>query len=133
MAVPSTILDKARVLRANQTDAESLLWGILRGRRFCGVKFRRQHPVGGFILDFYCHDSLLAIELDGGGHAAEEQRAYDDERTRALEAAGIRVLRFWNNDVISNTDTVLAAVYEALFPSPLPLSPGARGEIKPSP
>ncbi len=132
MAVPATILDNARVLRVNQTDAENLLWNILRGRRFCGAKFRRQHPVGRFILDFYCHDALLAIELDGSGHATDDQRAYDAERTRALKGAGIRVLRFWNNEVLKDTESVLSAVYEALFPSPPPLSPKERGESKPS-
>jgi very-short-patch-repair endonuclease len=114
MAVPHDILHNARQLRGTQTDAENLLWHILRGRRFCGFKFRRQHPVGSYILDFYCHDAQLAIELDGGGHAVEEQMEYDQQRTKELTGAGIRVLRFWNNQVFKQTEAVLEAIYEAL-------------------
>ena len=114
MAVPHDILRNARHLRNTQTDAENLLWHILRGRRFCGFKFRRQHPVGSYILDFYCHDAQLAIELDGGGHAVEEQVEYDRQRTKELASAGIRVLRFWNDQVFKQTEVVLEAIYEAL-------------------
>jgi ATP-dependent helicase HrpA/adenine-specific DNA-methyltransferase len=99
MAIPSDILNNARELRSRLTDAEKLLWHILRDRRFCGYKFRRQHPVSRFILDFYCYEEKLAVELDGGVHCSDEQLAYDAERTKELEGAGIRVLRFWNNDV----------------------------------
>ena len=114
MAVPHDILHYARQLRGTQTDAENLLWQILRDRRFCGFKFRRQHPVGSYILDFYCHDAQLAIELDGGGHAVEEQMEYDQQRTKDLAGAGIRVLRFWNNQVFKQTEAVLESIYEAL-------------------
>jgi very-short-patch-repair endonuclease len=118
MPVPPNVLKSARELRFKQTDAEKTLWFLLRDRRFCGFKFRRQHPIGGFILDFYCHEVRLAIELDGGGHAIEEQTAYDAMRTKELEGAGIRVLRFWNNDVLKDLESVLESIYTELSPSP---------------
>jgi very-short-patch-repair endonuclease len=95
LPLPTELLIFARQLRKEQTDAEKLLWRVLRGRHFCGFKFRRQYPICGYILDFYCHDAGLAVELDGGGHNHEEQRLYDEERTKALTGAGIRVIRFW--------------------------------------
>ena len=87
-------------LRANQTDAERRLWFHLRGRRFQGWKFRRQHVLQGYIVDFVCPERKLVIELDGGQHANQE--AYDNHRTRALETEGFQVMRFWNNDVLKN-------------------------------
>jgi very-short-patch-repair endonuclease len=116
------ILQNARELRARLTDAEQLLWHVLRNRSFCGYKFRRQHPVGRYILDFYCHEQMLAVELDGGGHGAEEQAHYDSERTKELEGAGLSVLRFWNNQVLTETESVLLTLFAALTESP---SPGA--------
>jgi very-short-patch-repair endonuclease len=114
MPIPPELLIFARELRKKQTDAENLLWQVLRGRRFCGFKFRRQCPMHGYILDFYCHEAGLAVELDGGGHNEEEQRQYDEERTKILEAAGIHVVRFWNNDVLSNTEIVLEKLHTYL-------------------
>jgi len=132
MAVPSEILVNARILRVRLTDAEQLFWHLLRGRRFCGVKFRRQHPFGRFILDFYCHDFQLAIELDGSGHNDQEQKTYDAERTKALEGAGIKVLRFWNHEVLTDLEAVLEKLHAELFPSPVasrhPL-PGGEGKL----
>ena len=132
MPVPPNILINARSLRAQLTDAEQLLWYILRDRRFCGIKFRRQHPFGSFILDFYCNDVRLAIELDGGGHAEHEQQVHDEKRTRTLEDAGIKVLRFWNNEVLDNLETVLTRLHVELFPSPglRPPSPQGRGDFE---
>ncbi|RII29771.1 MAG: hypothetical protein CXR30_10685 [Geobacter sp.] len=121
--IPHDILQNARELRARLTDAEQLLWYLLRNRSFCGYKFRRQHPAGRYILDFYCHEKLLAIELDGGGHGAEEQRLYDAERTKELEGAGINVLRFWNNQVLAETESVLMSLFMALTESPSPGAP----------
>lgn len=118
MGVPSDILQYAKKLRGTQTDAENLLWYLLRNRRFCGFKFRRQHPVGGYIIDFYCHEARLAIELDGGGHAVEDKVAYDSQRTKELEGTGIRILRFWNNDLLQDTEAVLEAIYAALEAKP---------------
>ena len=121
--LPPHILHNARELRARLTDAEQLLWHLLRNRSFCGYKFRRQHPVGRYILDFYCHDERFAIELDGGGHGAEEQAFYDTERTKELEGAGIRVLRFWNNQVLMETESVLMTLFAALAASSSPGAP----------
>ena len=118
MAVQPEILFNARLLRTKHTDAERLLWSILRGRRFCGVKFRRQHPFDRFVLDFFCQDFQLAIELDGSGHNEEEQKGYDAERTRFLESAGIRMLRFWNHEVLNDLEAVLEKLHAELFPSP---------------
>ncbi len=94
MPIPPALLIFARTLRKEQTDAENLLWSILRGRRFSGFKFRRQYPYCGYILDFYCHDAGLVVELDGGGHNDDEQQLYDKERTKILEASGLRIIRF---------------------------------------
>ena len=83
------------------------------------MKFRRQHAVGSYILDFYCGDARLAIELDGGGHAEEGQAQYDARRTEELERLGIRVVRFWNTDVLLNIQGVLQRILEiASSPSP---------------
>ncbi|MBI1921469.1 MAG: endonuclease domain-containing protein [Geobacter sp.] len=123
MPLPPDILHNARKLRSTQTDAENLLWLFLRSRNFCGFKFRRQHPLGRYILDFYCLDAHLAIELDGGGHARDDQMEYDDVRTKDLAGAGIRVLRFWNNDVLNDTESVLEAIYDAISPEPFTPSP----------
>ncbi len=115
MSVPSQLIIYARELRKAQTDAETLLWHLLRARRFCGFKFRRQYPICGYILDFYCHDVGLAIELDGGGHTADKQRLYDVERSEILAAENIRVVRFWNNDVLTSIEDVLEELYSRLM------------------
>ena len=108
--LPEKILSFARELRTNQTDAEDLIWEIVRAKRFLGIKFRRQHPVGNYIVDFYCDSLKLAIELDGSQHA--ENVNYDEKRTTELSRQGIEVLRFWNNDVLANTESVLEAVFQ---------------------
>ena len=112
------------------TDAERRLWSVLRGRQL-GWKFRRQYPLGPYILDFACFDTKAAIEVDGGQHAASPS---DERRTAWLEAQGWRVLRFWNNEVLENTEGVVARIREALgdhHPHPpaarVPPSPGGRG------
>jgi very-short-patch-repair endonuclease len=124
-ALPPDLLARVRELRKNETKAEHLLWQLLRDRQLLGVKFRRQHPLGGYILDFYCHEARLAVELDGSGHLESNQSRYDQERAFNLEAQGIRVIRFWNNEVINNTRAVLEEIALALTPSP---SPAGRGE-----
>jgi lysyl-tRNA synthetase class 2 len=111
----------ARRLRREATEAEHRLWSRLRARQLRGAKFRRQHPVGPFIADFCCAEARLVIELDGGQHA--DRREADQKRTAALEAAGFRVLRFWDNEVFSNLDGILQRISEALddpHPGPLP-------------
>jgi very-short-patch-repair endonuclease len=104
----------ARNLRQSTTDAEQLLWRHLRNRRLAGYKFRRQHPVPPYILDFYCDAAQLAIELDGGQHNTDEARAHDEIRARFLASRGIQVLRFWNDVVLTETDAVLEAIHKAL-------------------
>ena len=88
---------------------ERKLWARLRNAQMAGASFRRQHPVGPFVLDFYCPSAKLGVELDGGQHA--ERIGYDAVRTRFLEAKGIRILRFWNHDVVGNMDGVLESVW----------------------
>jgi len=108
------LTQKARELRCNLTEAEQRLWGSLRGRQMCGVKFRRQHPIDLYIVDFYSHEARLVIEIDGGQHNEEVRLLYDAERTTALEAKGIRVLRFWNHEVLAETEGVLECIREVL-------------------
>lgn len=100
----------ARKLRRNATDAEQLLWRHLRARQLSGVKFRRQLVIGGFVTDFATMDLRLIIELDGGQHAA----AIDAPRTAALAAAGWHVIRFWNHDILTNIDGVLAVILQEI-------------------
>ena len=124
----------ARTMRHVATDAEMRLWSQLRSRRLAGWKFRRQHALCGFILDFYCAEAGLAIELDGGGHAMPGQAAYDHERERRLSRKGVRVLRFWDDQALRETDTVLELIVKALDTPPHPtLSPKGRGVARTSP
>ena len=117
--------DIVRRLRQNMTEAEAKLWAALRNKQVHGYKFRRQHRVAPYVVDFVCPEASLAIELDGGQHATADET----ERTAALEAKGLRVLRFWNNEVLGNIDGVLAVIAGALekSPSPNPL-PRVAGE-----
>jgi very-short-patch-repair endonuclease len=101
---------RARSLRRNATDAEKLLWSALRNRRLEGIRFRRQVVIGRYVADFCCANPKLVIELDGIQH--EAQRSYDDARTRDLEDAGYRVLRFWNGDVLAHLASVLEMIAE---------------------
>ena len=101
-------------LRREATDAEGRLWKLLRGRQLAGHKFRRQHEFGGFVLDFFCADAHLAIEVDGGQHFSEEGAARDHERTQFLEANGIRVLRFTNTEILSELEAVGEAILREL-------------------
>ncbi|KAB2832516.1 MAG: endonuclease domain-containing protein [Caedimonadaceae bacterium] len=101
-------------LRTNQTDAESRLWYHIRNRRFQGWKFRRQHILQGYIVDFVCLERKLVIELGGGQHA--DRKAYDNCRTRALEKDGFKVIRFWNNDVLTNLEGELETILDTPHP-----------------
>ena len=103
---------RARSLRRNSTDAEIILWQHLRGRRLLGYKFRRQVPVGKYIVDFLCEDQAIVIELDGGQHM--EQERYDQTRTNWLQANGFLVLRFWNNDIAENLEGVLESLFSTI-------------------
>ncbi len=115
--LPEELLQACRELRRNATDAERLMWELVRDRRLGGAKFRRQHSIGRFILDFYCHEVRLAIELDGGGHDEQQQKQYDEQRTKDLEIEGVKVLRFWNHDVLENTEAVLETIWDSLTPA----------------
>ena len=108
-------IETARHLRRDSTDAERRIWYRVRDGRIGGAKFRRQQPMGRYVVDFVCHESKLVVELDGGQHAQRE--AADAARTQWLESQGYRVIRFWNNDVLSNTEGVLAEILKYLSPS----------------
>ena len=99
-----------RILRNNKTQAEEYLWYELRKRQVCRKKFRRQFSVGNYILDFYCPEIGLGIELDGEGHSEERQKRYDEERTNVLKKFHIQVLRFKNTDVIFDRDKVVREI-----------------------
>jgi BirA family biotin operon repressor/biotin-[acetyl-CoA-carboxylase] ligase len=100
----------ARKLRRNMTEAEKRLWRHLRASQM-GVKFTRQFPIGDYIADFACRSLKLVIECDGGQHCENDT---DQERTRAIEAHGYRVIRFWNNDILQNTEGVLIRIAEEI-------------------
>lgn len=99
-----------KVLRHNQTEAERLLWQKLRNKRLAGLKFYRQFSVGRYVLDFYCPELRLCIELDGSQHVREETIEYDKERTKFLNSLRIKVIRFWNSEIISNMKGVLESL-----------------------
>ena len=103
-----------RQLRQDQTDEEKDLWHALRGRRFAGFKFRRQHPTGIYILDFYCAAARLDVELDGFQHGLPEQTRHDAKRSAFLKEQDIEELRFWNHDWQNNREGCLLAIWDAL-------------------
>jgi len=108
----------ARTLRKQATDAELLLWRHLRARRLAGYKFRRQVVIDPYIVDFLCLEAMLIVEADGGQHA--EQGLYDTKRSARLEALGYRILRFWNHQILTETQAVLEQVRQALIEAPSP-------------
>ncbi|MEM6450137.1 MAG: DUF559 domain-containing protein [Cyanobacteria bacterium P01_D01_bin.105] len=110
--IPETLLLRARELRQSQTPTEEILWIFLRGRRLRNAKFRRQHNIGRFIVDFYCHEARLAIELDGEIH--RQRREHDAERDAWMSASGLKVLRFDNEAVQNRLDHVLREICEHL-------------------
>jgi type I restriction enzyme M protein len=107
-------VDRARLLRKKATEPERILWRHLRNRNFTGYKFRRQHPLDDYVLDFYCPAAKLAIELDGGGHNYRAGQIHDHIRSECLADQGIIVLRFWNHQVRQELDSVLRAISLAL-------------------
>ena len=112
-------MDKSKQLRKQMTPEELRLWYLLRGRRFYGYKFRRQMPIGTYIVDFACFKAKLIVELDGGQH--QEKKAYDLRRTTFLNANGWDVLRFWNNEFRANEEEVMMVILQqlqSLMPSP---------------
>ena len=107
MKIDPNLLEFAKSMRHAVTDAEHLMWQILRAKRFLNLKFRRQHVIKPYIVDFYCHEIGLVIELDGSQHGTEDAIEYDAERTKFLEALGLTVVRYWNHDVLGRADVVL--------------------------
>jgi len=119
-----TLKNNAKYLRTHMTDAETKLWYYLRGHRFSGLKFKRQKPIGPYIVDFVCIRHALIIEVDGGQHQNSDD---DQQRDTWFHARGWQVLRFWNHDVLCDIESVLDAIYLAVFgdstpspPAPLP-------------
>ena len=107
---PDLILGHAREMRKNPTEAEQLLWRALRGRNLSDLKFRRQQPMKGYILDFYCEAARLGVEADGEIHLGEQQKRYDQERTEYLAEYGIKIIRFTNDQIIKAMTEVLMAI-----------------------
>ena len=126
----SNLTQLAKKLRVNQTDAEKLIWKHLRSKQLSNTKFRRQQPIGNYIVDFVSFEKKLIIELDGGQHAGNQES--DKKRDNWLTAQGYRVIRFWNNDVLENINGVLEKIMEKLsrFPNPSGLE-GTRGQASP--
>jgi very-short-patch-repair endonuclease len=123
------MVDAARALRRSATPAEQMLWSQLRTQRFAGLKFRRQHAVGSFVLDFFCAEPAVAIELDGSVHDTPEQRERDAERTVWLGQRGIRVLRIRNERVLFDLPAVLSEIYAACVqPRLRPATQGAASD-----
>ena len=125
--LPDRTRSVAKNLRIALTDAERKLWFHLRSGRLDGMKFRRQHPIPPYVVDFACLKARIIIELDGSQHADERDAA----RTRFLEAKGFKVIRFWDNDVLHHTDAILEAILSAvenrtLTPAPLPEGEGLQ-------
>ncbi|WP_373488559.1 endonuclease domain-containing protein [Blastomonas sp.] len=128
------MLDRARHMRKEPTEAEAKLWSCLRAGRLNGFKFRRQVTIGTYIADFVCPSAKLIVEIDGSQHA--EQTIYDAQRTAFLVGEGYRVIRFWNDEVLGSCDDVIEAILHHLtVASPLPgalrlsLSPAGRGFV----
>jgi very-short-patch-repair endonuclease len=119
----------AKDLRTNATDAETILWRLLRSRRLVHLKFRRQAPIGPWIVDFVCFEHRLIVEADGGQHLESED---DKRRDQDLVERGFRVLRFWNNDILMQSQSVIEVIADTAAPSPSP-SCAPRGAHPPFP
>ena len=116
---------RARNLRRSMTEAEIRVWQMLRAHRTNGYKFRRQVPIGRYIADFVCHEARLVVEIDGGQHDRSSPR--DTERSGFLQNEGYRILRFWNNEVLTNPDGVHETIVNAWAASPHPALPHRGG------
>jgi very-short-patch-repair endonuclease len=110
----ASVYSHAKELRRSQTEAEQKLWALLRNRQVKGKKFRRQHAIANYVVDFYCHECKLAIELDGLHHKTTEAKEYDNARTKLLSEYGIIVLRFWNAEVMNEPERVLQQISSCL-------------------
>jgi len=125
----SNLTELAKNLRKKSTDTENYLWLFLKNRQIEGIKFRRQEPLGRFILDFVSYDRKIVIEVDGGQHNLDKDK--DRARDRWLKSQGYEVIRFWDHDVLENKDVVLEVIREKLLtPHPDPLPQGERKSSK---
>ncbi|HEX9714865.1 MAG TPA: endonuclease domain-containing protein [Desulfurivibrionaceae bacterium] len=120
------VLLNAKTLRTNQTEAEQRLWHHLRAHRFMDLKFKRQKPIGRYIVDFICVEQHLIIEIDGGQHAGQTE--YDQRRDAWLRSQGYTVLRFWNHEVMQQLEGVLEQIRSTIALSPGPSPTSGRGE-----
>jgi len=128
----NTLTQISKELRQKQTEAEKILWFKLRDRQLDGAKFRRQHCIGSYIVDFACLENKLIIEIDGGQHNQTSTIENDEQRTQWLETAGYHVVRFWNSEVLQNTEGVLEKIKELLKQKFHPhLTSPLKGEEKP--
>ena len=125
--VAPKLRSRARSLRRNSTDAERVIWNELRAHRMNGASFRRQTPIGPYVVDFVCYAANLVVELDGGQHFESEHMMRDARRDAFLMSKGFRVLRFNNHDVMTNRQGVLETIAAALAASPSPTLPRKRG------
>jgi very-short-patch-repair endonuclease len=114
MVYKPKLIHLAQELRQRQTDAEKKLWMHLRSRQLSGVKFRRQHPIGRYIVDFACLEAHLLVEIDGGQHNNEPMIERDLQRQKWPESEGFRIIRFWNNDILENIEGVVFKILENL-------------------
>jgi len=131
MEAPKLTIARARELRRKLTLPEVILWTAIRGRRLGGARFRRQHPIGPYILDFYCEGARLAVEIDGQSHEHPDQIAHDRRRTAWLEQRGVSVFRIAARDVLGNLEGVLASIKQRACgrpPPPLRGPPPPAGE-----
>lgn len=112
MKIDPQLLEFAKSMRHTATDAEAFMWQLLRAKRFMGLKFRRQHVIAPYIVDFYCHEIGLVVELDGCQHGMDDVIEYDAERTKFLEALGLTVVRYCNHDLLGRTDVVLENLWQ---------------------
>jgi very-short-patch-repair endonuclease len=109
------IAEAAKELRRRQTEAEKILWFRLRDKQLCGVKFRRQEPIGNYIVDFVSFETKLILEIDGNPHREMETKINDNQRTSWLQGEGFRVLRFWNADILNDVKGVLEKIKDNLW------------------
>lgn len=108
------IFERARLLKENETHAEGILWEKLKGKQLDGYKFRRQHPIGRYILDFYCHGGKIGIEIDGAYHQDKLQQWMDNDRTQFLEELELQIIRFTNEEVLDQIEMVLEKIKETV-------------------
>ncbi|MCK4778447.1 MAG: endonuclease domain-containing protein [Actinomycetia bacterium] len=122
------LIKRARDLRKNSTDAESLLWKHISRKQLEGIKFRRQHPIENYIVDFICFEKKIVIEVDGGQHNIDNKK--DIIRDNFFNGKGYKVLRFWNNEVLKNIEGVIGVIREECVKTPSPKIPSRQGRGK---